>query len=187
MLSPNFDICQNLAVFQAILSRRDCRQFENKVISKTVLQNLLYAASWAPNHKLTEPWRFWVIESKNEFIEVMAQGFKKLGNHKKAQKIQDTFYQIPLFMAIAYQKEDDSILSQENLITTSCAIQNLLLAAQEQGIYAHWSSGEILNVLSAFLQVPDNQELIALLHMGYANPNTSKMKRTSVKKFVQWV
>lgn len=50
-----------LSVMEAIQSRRTIFKFKPDPIPKNVLEDLLYAGIWAPNHHLTEPWRFVVI------------------------------------------------------------------------------------------------------------------------------
>jgi nitroreductase len=149
---PDFDLAQDFPVLHAILSRRNTRQFENRTVEKETIHKLLYAASWAPNHKLTEPWRFVVVtpESKSKFIDTYCQGMLSMGLQKdpkaqedsvfleKIEKVRKDFSKVPLFIAAASAKHKDPVLGFENRVTTACALQNMLLAAQELGIYAHW-------------------------------------------------
>ena len=79
-LEPDLNQAQNSPVMKAILNRRDARDFIDKQIPAAAIKKLLYAAIWAPNHKLTEPWKFTVITSGKvaEFIDVFCKGLESL-------------------------------------------------------------------------------------------------------------
>ncbi|HEX6943656.1 MAG TPA: nitroreductase family protein, partial [Gemmatimonadaceae bacterium] len=46
---------------EAISSRRSVRQFSDRVITRAEIERMLDAAVQAPNHRLTQPWRFYVL------------------------------------------------------------------------------------------------------------------------------
>ncbi|HET6947296.1 MAG TPA: nitroreductase family protein, partial [bacterium] len=56
MNTPSMD------VLEAIRTRRSIPQFKPDAIPRTVIEELLEAAVWTPNHRLTEPWQFFVLE-----------------------------------------------------------------------------------------------------------------------------
>ena len=49
-------------VQEAIHARRSIRTFATRPVDRAVLQRLLDAATQAPNHRLTRPWRFFVLD-----------------------------------------------------------------------------------------------------------------------------
>ena len=54
-----------MSTFQEILAnRRTAYRFESKSVSDSILQEALYAASQAPCHKHTHPWKFYIIGNK---------------------------------------------------------------------------------------------------------------------------
>src|SRR5215218_10387270 len=46
---------------QAIRARRTIKAFEPRPVERETLDELLELARWAPNHHLTNPWRFRVV------------------------------------------------------------------------------------------------------------------------------
>jgi nitroreductase len=50
------------AVADIIRQRRTIKQFLPKPVPHALMQELLDLATWAPNHRLTEPWRFYVLD-----------------------------------------------------------------------------------------------------------------------------
>src|SRR6266542_1853594 len=53
-----------LDTLQAIRTRRAVKEYLDKPIPKEWIEELLDAAHWAPNHKLTHPWRFHVFSGE---------------------------------------------------------------------------------------------------------------------------
>lgn len=58
-------------VFSVIQSRRSISKFKNITPSNEMIEKILEAGTWAPNHHRTEPWRFFVLTAK---------GSKRLGD-----------------------------------------------------------------------------------------------------------
>ena len=55
----------NHEIFKIIQNRRTVRQFNQKPITKNTIEKIIEAATWAPNHRSTEPWRFFVLEKNS--------------------------------------------------------------------------------------------------------------------------
>jgi nitroreductase len=63
------------AVAETIRQRRTIKQFLPRSVPRAVLQELIELAVWAPNHRLTEPWRFYVLDgaARDRLGEIAAQ------------------------------------------------------------------------------------------------------------------
>ena len=189
---------QNQPVLHAILARRDCRAFLPKPIPKKDLEDILYAAIWAPNHKLTEPWRFRVIteNSKAKFMEAYAAGIRSFAEDEttrekaeaKVEKMLKEFGQTAAFLAAACKTDPDPTLSRENLIATACGLQNMLLAAEEKGIAAHWttSAANRSDAVQSFYGFAPDEHFVGLFLLGYPEKK-GRMKRSPLEYFVRWV
>ena len=55
----------NNEIFEIIKNRRTVREFNHKPITKDTIEKIIEAATWAPNHRSTEPWRFFVLEKNS--------------------------------------------------------------------------------------------------------------------------
>lgn len=194
---PNFDLAQNKPVLRHILNRRDCRLWKDKPVDKKIIEEILYAASWAPNHKMTEPWQFTVImpSGREKFLNILAQGLigtasnesEISGLQKKAAQIVSEFSSVPVFIAVACMRDPDPTTERENLLAVGCACQNMLLIAEENGLSAHWGSGlaSKTNRLLQFLGW-DSHIPVGLFQIGYAaeKPQT---RRKPIEDFIHWV
>ena len=54
-----------VTVYEALFRRRMSWDFKDTPISKEVVERLVSTAVWAPNHRLTEPWRFFVVDKSS--------------------------------------------------------------------------------------------------------------------------
>lgn len=168
-----------MSILEIIKSRRTIYQFKPKLISLGILNQCLEAAIWAPNHKVTEPWRFWVIgkETQSKLAVIYAENRAS----KRAEKGSDSFneiYQkaiakflaIPQIVLVGQVLAKDSITLQEDYAACSCAIQNLQLAAWELEIGSQWSTGPIIEDKRTYsvLEIDSSQlKLIGAMYMGY--------------------
>src|SRR5580700_5843939 len=67
-------------VIEAIKARRNVRRFRgDQPISREVVSQVLDSAIWAPNHYLTEPWKFVIIagDERKRLGQVMAEALEK--------------------------------------------------------------------------------------------------------------
>ena len=48
-------------VTDAISNRRSIKRFTDRAVTRDEIASILSAATLAPNHRLTQPWRFYVL------------------------------------------------------------------------------------------------------------------------------
>lgn len=193
-------------VFNLIRSRRTCYQFLDKTqfpVEQNKLQKCLQAAIYAPNHKLTQPWRFWVLgeQMKAKLAHVYADNRAS----KKSVSDEDTyqcfydkaiekFDKIPQVILMGQTLSDNPVVLKEDYAACSCAIQNFQLMAWQQKIGVQWSTGPILTDERTFQLLdidPQQVELIGALYIGNidehcqakANPNPNRKSVDQVTQF----
>ena len=54
-------------IINIIKTRRNTKKFKDTEVSNEIIESLLDSAIWAPNHRSTEPWRFFVIQKSSTF------------------------------------------------------------------------------------------------------------------------
>ena len=133
-------------VYEAIHNRRMNNEFTEFVPSRESLQRMLDAAVWAPNHRLTNPWRFFVLDKGGEKRAEVAQLaydnlFARSGNHENADGSRQRVLDAPALIYVYSVPADSEEMTQENYAAACCAVQNLLLAAVAEGLAGDWSTG----------------------------------------------
>src|SRR4051812_9767436 len=72
-----------MQTLDAITNRRSIRNFSTRPISRAEIEQLLHAAVLAPNHRLTQPWHFYVMGPEAR------RGYGEILGARKAKKIED--------------------------------------------------------------------------------------------------
>jgi len=164
----------------------------DKPIDRTLIQEILECAHQAPNHKLTEPWRFVVFTNSGlgRLANELARQYELTSSpdtylEKKSKSIQEKILQSGAVIAICLH-ESGKIPKWEEIAAVASAVQNMSIAASTLGIGSYWSSTALINGLSAFLKLEENESCIGLFYMGYHNEERRYGKRTLLANKVRW-
>lgn len=175
--------------FAAVLrERRSIDLFAPDPVPVDIMLAAIEVARWAPNHRLTEPWRFYligpatlgpVVELAVE-LEVAKKG-ERAGPIRRAR-----LEAIPGMFVLTSARSDDMLLERENYAACSCAAQNLMLYLWRQGIGVKWTTGAITRHARFYelLGVDANKESIVGL-FWYGVPKViPTQKRKPVEEIV---
>jgi nitroreductase len=130
---------------EVLRGRRSINLFEPESVEVDVLMDAIEVARWAPNHRLTEPWRFYVIgEKTKQAIARTAADFEAetKGERVGAARLQ-RLSAIPAYFVVTARRSDDPLLDREDYAATCCAIQNLMLYMWQRGVGVKWTTGAI--------------------------------------------
>lgn len=163
-----------------------------KPIERSFIQEILECAHQAPNHKLTEPWRFVVFtnEGLDRLSDELVRQYELISSpdtylEKKSKSIKEKVLQSGAVIAVCLH-ESGKIPKWEEIAAVAAAVQNMSIAASAFGIGSYWSSPALIDRLSAFLKLKENESCIGLFYMGYHNEAPRYGKRTPLEDKVQW-
>ncbi|AIC95680.1 nitroreductase family protein [Shouchella lehensis] len=170
-----------------IKGRRSIKKFKSDAVSIDEIVSLLEVAKWAPNHKLTEPWRFILFaeEGKEAFIDAYKKS--QLGADQtlpeKAKKKAAYFNQIPLHLVVVMPEHPRQKTWDEDYGAVSAMIQNFQLAAWARGIGMIWRTNDWIYdpVFREAIGVESGEKIIGTLMIGYADFVPEAKERTSIK------
>ena len=123
-----------MEVEEAIRTRRTHKAYRPEPVDRGTLEELLDLARWAPNHNLTNPWRFRVIGP--EALERL----KEAAGPESASKLD----RAPTLVVCSCALTGDPIQDEEDLHATACAAYIVLLAAHGRGLATYWRTPEVL-------------------------------------------
>ena len=140
------DTISTRTIEQIISGRRTIHDFKPAPVPPVaVIHEAITAARWAPNHRLTEPWHFYLLgpESIHGVIQLNTDiAVKKYGD-KDAQKKQERWSRIPGWMVLTCDRSGDPVRAQEDYAACCCAAQNLMLYLWHHGIGVKWTTGDV--------------------------------------------
>lgn len=173
------------ALNNLIRSRRTIHNFTDEKIPQNVLQDALCTAQWAPNHRLTHPWQFYIIGDKtaNKISELNAEIVtSNKGPEAGAAKL-TRWQQMPNWLIITSKIHSNNIQTQEDYASCACLVQNLSLLLWEQGIGLKWSSGDVIRDARLYDIIgadPFAEQIIGLFWYGKAE-KIPDMRRPAVE------
>lgn len=132
-------------VSDVIRTRRTLGSFLPDPIDEALVEQALELATWAPNHRKTEPWRFTRLgpETRAAIIALQTELITAKAGAEAAEAKRQQWSTIPGWIAVTCRKSADAFLMEEDYAACCCAVQNLMLALWSQGIGSKWSTGEI--------------------------------------------
>ena len=130
--------------FAAVLrARRSIDLFEPEPIGSPVLLDAIEVARWAPNHRLTEPWHFYLVGemTRDAVIELAAELDAAAKGERAGEARRARLKGVPGFFALTSRRSDDALTDRENYAACCCAAQNLMLYLWRRGVGVKWTTG----------------------------------------------
>lgn len=158
---------------EAIRSRRSVRQFRPDPVDRTLIEEIIELACWAPNHRHTEPWRFYVATgAAKEPLCAIHRDLTREERPEEPERAEARYQElmgVPVFIAVTVQGDTAPKRDLENYSAVCCAIQNLLLAAHGRGLGAVWRSGNVIRDprTRAWLGLAEDERIVGLIQVGY--------------------
>ncbi|HEU5303336.1 MAG TPA: nitroreductase [Gemmatimonadales bacterium] len=182
----------------AINRRTSVRRFRSDPVQREVIEQLLDCAVRAPNHKLTEPWRFAVLTegARDRFAEIRARHRLKRYTDPDgaeaqagAEKVRRESRQTPAFIIVMTAASADEITREEDYAATMMAIANLMIAAESLGLGTYLKSGGVMQDrgLRELAGVPENFRVVGVLSLGYPAEQEIPRRRRPASELTRWV
>ena len=182
----------NVTVYEALHGRRMAWKFKDQPVPRDAIDRMLATAVWAPNHRLTEPWRFFLMEKDSPLRKKIAQiayegTATEPANQRRAETYRSDVLAPAILMFVYYVPGPNEEVTRENYAATACAVYSIALAGHAEGLSVTWETGRISRVpglQEAFGAEPE-WNVLAMVSIGYPD-EPSASSRTPVTEFVRW-
>ena len=164
---------------EAIRTRRTHKAYGAEPVDRALLDELLDLARWAPNHHLTNPWRFRVLGPAALARLKEAAGPDAAGKLDRA----------PTLVAVSVTQTGDPVADEEDLCAAACAAYIVLLAAHGRGLAGYWRTPEVLRTDEgrSALGIGDEEHAIGLLHLGPARQEQRPPERAPAQDVIAYL
>ena len=180
----------NVSVYQALYGRRMAWQYKDEPVPREALTRMLDTAVWAPNHRLTEPWRFFVLEKGSEARKKAADlaydfSMERNNNPTRADAGRQAVLDPPIVIFVYSVPGPDEETTQENYAAVCCAAQNISLAGFAEGLAVTWETGGTTRHpdLKKALGAEEDWKMAVMLSIGVPG-ESPQSSRTPVASFV---
>ena len=165
---------------ELIRSRRTHKAYAPAPVDRAMLDELFELARWAPNHNLTNPWRFRVLGP--EALERLKQAAgPEAAGPESARKLE----RAPTLIAASVVQTGDAIADDEDFAAAACASFIVLLGAHARGLDGYWRTPDVLRTPAgrAACAIPEGERVLGLLHLGRGKGSKPAPERAPVGDF----
>jgi nitroreductase len=145
----------------AVRTRRTHKAYRPEPVDAQTLDELLDLARWAPNHHLTNPWRFRILGPASLERLKCAADAAKPGSARKLDRA-------PTLVVVSARQGGDPVQDREDVLATAVAAYIVLLAAHARGLAGYWRTLTILDEPEgrAAVGLEPEEVAVGLLHLG---------------------
>jgi nitroreductase len=143
--TPSYETKELREFAEVLRGRRTIELFLQAEVPRSLVNEAIEAATWAPNHHVTEPWHFYVLgdASKERCLDlcreiVTAKTGEKAGDFKR-----QSWSEKPGWLLVTCNRSDDELLQKEDYAACCAAVQNLTLYLWKAGVGSKWTTGDI--------------------------------------------
>ncbi|HEV2819969.1 MAG TPA: nitroreductase family protein [Solirubrobacteraceae bacterium] len=164
---------------EAVRTRRTHKVYGREPVDRATLEELFELARWAPNHHLTNPWRFRVLGPAALAALKEAAGPLDAGKLDRA----------PTLVVVSAVQVDDPAQAQEDRDATAVAAYLVLLGAHARGLAGYWRTPGVLQTPEgrAAGGVGDDEAVLGLLHLGPARQQQRTPDRAPVDQIARFL
>jgi nitroreductase len=164
---------------EAITTRRTHKSFGPEPLPRAVLEELFDLARFAPNHHLTQPWRFRVLGP-----EALAR-LKEAAGPADAPKLE----RAPTLVVASARLAGEELQDDEDLHAAAAAVYAVLLGAHARGLAGYWRSPAVLRAPEGreAVGLPDDERVLGLIHLGPARSEPPARERDPVATYLTFL
>jgi len=170
---------------EVIRGRRTINLYLQTPVPDELVREAIEAATWAPNHHVTEPWHFYLLgeETIEKCLDLCHDIVATKKGPDAAEFKREKWSEKPGWLVVTCQRSDDELLQQEDYAACAAAIQNFMLYLWKAGVGSKWTTGDITRDPRFFDIIgsdADDEFVVGLLWFGYPKV-TPAQKRKSLE------
>jgi nitroreductase len=183
---------------EAIQRRTSVRRFRPDPVARETIERLLDCAVRAPNHKLTEPWRFAVLTGSavGRYAEIRARD--RLERHPDpdsaeargaAEKMRKEMAETPAFVVVMCAVSPDDKTREEDYAAAMMATATFMIAAGSLGLGTFLKTGSIMRnpEVQALVGLPEGFRIVGVVSLGMPAEPAVPRRRRPAGELTRWI
>ncbi len=151
-------------------------------VDTAVIDQMLTAAQFAPNHKRTWPARFAVTsgESRLTLGNAIADAMAVRGDDDaKVTKTRTKYMRSPIVIVVASARGESDTETEENKYAVAAGIQNMLLVAHSHGLASLWGSPAkgANDAITHVCGFDSTDHVMGLVYVGWPSRDVAQVER----------
>ncbi len=208
LVDPEKSLQQSISFYQNMNQRRSVREFSDRMVDQSVIENIIRTASTAPSGAHKQPWTFCVVSNPalKQQIRIEAEKEEKKSYDGRMSKEwlndlaplgtdwQKPFLEIAPYLIIVfkrtYELEKDGHKHQNYYVQESVGLATgfLISAIHQAGLVTLTHTPSPMNFLTKVLNRPENEKPFLLLPVGYPSDDcwVTDLRRKSLDEVSVW-
>lgn len=190
-------LLQKNETLDAIQQRRSIGKLLPDRPPRELIEQILEAATWAPCHHGTDPWRFVVLAgvAREELGDIMARS-KAHGHDLSGDDVRGAVererakpLRAPVIIAAGIEPSGHpKAIEIEEIAAGAAAIQNMLLAAHSLGLATIWRTGAPAYdpAVKAWLGFSPAAHILGFIYAGYPAIKPERARHTPAREVTTW-
>lgn len=160
------------SIADVIRDRRTINFFKPGIPPREIVLQGIELARWAPNHHLTEPWRFYLLSDsiKEQIVDLNARMVAEDRGEDAGRAKRERWSRIPGWLVVTCVRSDDDLRQKEDYAACCCAVHNLALYLWSRGVGMKWTTGAVTRSEDFYDLVwidPVVEEVVGMFWYGY--------------------
>lgn len=185
-----------MEIRDAMRARRSIKRFTDRVVTREQIEELLELAVTVPNHRMTEPWRFYVLgpEARRSYGEALgARKAKRVEDPEGAamvrEKVASEHAALPAMIAVAMRMHEDPEIREEDYAASMMAVHAICLAAPALALGAHIKTGGVMQdpAARAAVGAAEGERIVATIQLGEPADIPAPKPRAPAAEKTVWV
>ena len=186
-------------VIHAIETRQSIGRVKQDPVPRDLIERILESAVHAPNHRITEPWRFHVFTGKGRGelarvraeiarLQAEAEGEDEELAAGRISRERKKAFRAPVVVAVICESGRDEVETLENYAACAAAVQNMLLTAHALGLGAMWRTGPVAyhDRMRGFFGLEEGDTVVAHLYIGWPDMGERPRRRAPAREKTVW-
>jgi nitroreductase len=170
--APSYETKELREFGETLRGRRTINLFLQTPVPEALVREAIEVAVWAPNHHLSEPWRYYLLgkESIASCLDLVRDMVTAKKDTKAGEFKAKSWSEKPGWLVVTCRKTDDERMQQEDYAACCAATQNFLLYLWKAGVGSKWTTGDITQDPRFFEIVgidADQEFVVGLIWYGY--------------------
>ncbi len=168
-----------------LLERCTVHDYSEQPLPEGALDRALMAALAAPNHRMTEPWRFTIPgpQTRRQLCDIsirLKAGPGEQVRPELADKVRRKMQNPAELVVVSRVRNDEPSVEREDYAAVACAIQNLALSLWSEGVGSKWSTGAVTTAAASYQVLGidvEVEEIVGFVWVGMAAKPATKTRR----------
>jgi len=180
--SPSFETPELREFAEVLRGRRTINLYLQTPVPAELVDEAIESATWAPNHHVTEPWRFYRLGQQTiaRCLELVRDIVTARKDAKAGEFKAQSWAEKPGWLVVTCRRSGDELLQQEDYAACCAATQNFMLHLWKAGVGSKWTTGDITRDPRFFeiLGADAEQEfVVGLIWYGYPKVTPEQSRR----------